>query len=123
MSNQNELQTVHHALKDIERQIGKISGRLGWILILAIASVSGMWAQHPADLLLLVKAVATIEGVGRALDPSFKMIQHAAPFVELLAADPAVSERLPAAELKACFDPAFFLRNVDAVFKRVGLLP
>jgi len=39
MSNQNELQTVHHALKDIERQIGKISGRLGWILILAIASL------------------------------------------------------------------------------------
>ena len=31
----------------------------------------------PADLLLLIKAVATIEGVGRQLDPSFKMVEHA----------------------------------------------
>jgi ubiquinone biosynthesis protein len=38
----------------------------------------------PADLLLLVKAVATIEGVGRQLDPSFKMVEYAAPFAERL---------------------------------------
>jgi ubiquinone biosynthesis protein len=48
----------------------------------------------PADLLLLVKAIATIEGVGRQLDPSFKIVQHAAPFVELLA-----REKLSAAAL------------------------
>ncbi len=39
MSNQNELTVLHHALKDIERQLNKNSGRLGWILILAIASL------------------------------------------------------------------------------------
>ena len=44
-------------------------------------------------------------------------------FLELLAADPAVTDRLSAEELKACFDPAWYLRNVDAVFRRVGLLP
>jgi len=44
------------------------------------------------------------------------------PFLDLLAADPAVTERLPAGELKGCFDPAWYLRNVGAIFKRVGLI-
>jgi adenylosuccinate lyase len=44
------------------------------------------------------------------------------PFLELLAADPEVSDRLGAAELKDCFDPAWFLRHVDTIFKRAGLL-
>jgi adenylosuccinate lyase len=43
------------------------------------------------------------------------------PFFELLAADPKVTDHLSADELKACFDPAFFLKNVDAIFKRLGL--
>jgi adenylosuccinate lyase len=42
-------------------------------------------------------------------------------FLELLTADPAVTDRLSADELKACFDPAWYLRNVDAIFRRVGL--
>ncbi len=43
------------------------------------------------------------------------------PFLELLMADPAVTDRLSADELKSCFDPAPFLRNVDAIFRRAGL--
>jgi adenylosuccinate lyase len=43
-------------------------------------------------------------------------------FLELLTADPAVTDRVTPDELKACFDPAWYLRNVDAVFRRVGLL-
>src|SRR5882724_10146584 len=42
-------------------------------------------------------------------------------FYELLAADPAVTEHLPPADLKACFDPSWYLRNVNAVFRRAGL--
>jgi ubiquinone biosynthesis protein len=53
-----------------------------------LSSVVDVVSRHrlklPADLLLLVKAIATIEGVGRQLDPSFKMVEHAAPFVEQL---------------------------------------
>ncbi len=45
------------------------------------------------------------------------------PFGELLAADPEVTAHLGPDELKGCFDPAFYLRNVDAVFKRLGLIP
>jgi adenylosuccinate lyase len=43
------------------------------------------------------------------------------PFLELLAADAEVTDRLPAEELKTCFDPAFYLRHVDTIFQRVGL--
>src|SRR3989440_5143642 len=43
------------------------------------------------------------------------------PFVELLAADSQVIERVSADELKGCFDPSFYLRSVDAIFKRLGL--
>jgi adenylosuccinate lyase len=41
--------------------------------------------------------------------------------LDLLAADPAVSERLGPAELKACFDPTWYVRNVETIFRRAGL--
>ena len=48
-------------------------------------SVSVM-ARHrlrfPADLMLLAKAFVTITGVGRQLDPSFQIIEHAKPMLE-----------------------------------------
>src|SRR5438046_10003043 len=44
------------------------------------------------------------------------------PFFELLAGDPAVTERIASDELKACFAPAWYLRNVDALFRRGGLM-
>jgi adenylosuccinate lyase len=41
--------------------------------------------------------------------------------LDLLAADPAVTERLGPAELKACFDPTWYVRHVETIFKRAGL--
>jgi len=38
----------------------------------------------PADLLLLIRAFVTLEGLGRSLDPSFNMAAEIAPFVEQL---------------------------------------
>jgi adenylosuccinate lyase len=43
------------------------------------------------------------------------------PFVDLLAGEPAVTDRLSPEALKACFDPQWYVRNVDLVFRRVGL--
>jgi len=43
------------------------------------------------------------------------------PFLELLLGDAAVTDRLTPDEVKGCFDPAPFLRNVDAIFRRAGL--
>jgi adenylosuccinate lyase len=42
-------------------------------------------------------------------------------FAALLAEDPAVTDRLSPEALKACFDPAWYVRNVDAIFRRAGL--
>lgn len=38
----------------------------------------------PANLVLLIKALATIESVGKELEPSFDFVAYAAPFVERL---------------------------------------
>ncbi|MBI4591139.1 MAG: adenylosuccinate lyase [Candidatus Rokubacteria bacterium] len=43
-------------------------------------------------------------------------------FDELLAQDPEVTAHLSMDELKACFDPAWYLRNVDVIYRRLGLL-
>ena len=44
-------------------------------------------------------------------------------FQEILAADPDVAALLTPAALGSCFDAAWYLRNVDAVYKRLGLVP
>src|SRR5690606_11086516 len=36
----------------------------------------------PGDLMLLIRAIITLEGVGRDLDPEFNLASHLAPFVE-----------------------------------------
>jgi len=43
-------------------------------------------------------------------------------FHALLAADPDVTAHLDPADLKACFEPSWYLRNVDAIYRRAGLL-
>jgi len=47
--------------------------------------------------------------------------QERKPFRALLADDPEVTARLTPADLDGCFDPAWYLRHVDAIYKRVGL--
>ncbi len=44
------------------------------------------------------------------------------PFRELVEAEPAIRERLTAAELDDCFDVRFHVRRVDEIFVRLGLL-
>lgn len=49
-------------------------------------SITSAMARHrlrlPADVLLLIKSVSTIESVGRQLDPSFRIVEYATPHVE-----------------------------------------
>lgn len=40
--------------------------------------------KFPTDLMLLAKALVTMEGVGRSLDPDFNMIGHLRPFMKKL---------------------------------------
>jgi adenylosuccinate lyase len=43
-------------------------------------------------------------------------------FKELIEADPEVTARLQPADVAACFDPSWYLRNVDTIYRRAGLL-
>ncbi|MGD8723722.1 MAG: AarF/UbiB family protein [Desulfobacterales bacterium] len=36
----------------------------------------------PPDIFLMIKALSSVEGVGRALDPDFELITHARPFIQ-----------------------------------------
>lgn len=40
MSNQNDLTTLHHTLKDIERQLKKNANLMSWVLILGGSSLA-----------------------------------------------------------------------------------
>jgi ubiquinone biosynthesis protein len=55
-----------------------------------LGSVTAAMARHrlqlAADVVLLIKAVSTIESVGRNLDPAFKIVERATPHVERLIA-------------------------------------
>jgi ubiquinone biosynthesis protein len=53
-----------------------------------LASVTSTMARHrlqlAPDMVLLIKAVSTIESIGRGLDPGFKIVERATPHVERL---------------------------------------
>lgn len=43
--------------------------------------------RYPADLMLLIRAIVTLEGVGRELDPAFNLAEHLAPMMEQMVRD------------------------------------
>jgi ubiquinone biosynthesis protein len=68
----------HLALKDI--RIGQLLGDITAIMRDHAISL-------PADLALLFKALITLEGLGRRLDPEFQLVAHLGPFVQRVLAE------------------------------------
>jgi adenylosuccinate lyase len=74
--------------------------------------------------------VALVEKAGIGRDEAYAIVQRAAlraaderaPLRDLLAIDPVVAQKLPLADLDACFDEATFLRNVHQVIARLDAL-
>ena len=93
-----------------------------------LASIVDVIARHrlklPADLLLLVKAIATVEGVGREIDPSFKMVEHVAPFVERLTFERLRAGTQARRAAHSCHDARTLLRSlprdVATVVRKTG---
>ena len=54
---------------------------IGGLLHDALSVMQRHRLKFPVDLMLLARAFVTTEGVGRQLDPSFQMIEHARPLV------------------------------------------
>lgn len=60
--------------------LGEVS--IGHLMAQAVSALARHRLRFPPDLMLLVKAFVTIEGVGRQLDPGFKLIDTARPIAE-----------------------------------------
>ncbi|MSR59814.1 MAG: AarF/ABC1/UbiB kinase family protein [Planctomycetaceae bacterium] len=60
---------------------------LGNMLSEFVAILVDHGIRYPADLMLLIRAISTLEGVGRELDPEFNLATHLAPLVEQLVRD------------------------------------
>jgi len=56
----------------------------GKLLIDFVELLTRYRIKFPSDLMLLGKALVTMEGIGRQLDPDFNMIEHLKPFMEKL---------------------------------------
>ena len=75
------------------------------------------------------RVLLALAAAGLARQAAYDVVQRAAmrawrerrPFLECLDEEPGVTAHLSPEALKACFDPAWYLRHVDAVFRRVGL--
>jgi len=63
---------LYKPLKDIE---------LGRLLQQMLEVAGDFQLRIPPDLFLMIKALATVEGVGRMLDPDFDMIAQSTPFI------------------------------------------
>lgn len=61
--------------------------RMGKLLGDFVAILSNHAVRYPADLMLLIRAMITLEGVGRDLDPEFNLAEHLAPFVRQVIRD------------------------------------
>jgi ubiquinone biosynthesis protein len=66
-------QHLYQSLKDL--QMEKLLKQL-------MELISRHHLQMPPDLFLMMKALATVEGVGLSLDPDFNMINQATPFIQ-----------------------------------------
>lgn len=75
---------------DIQEIVGRFQNvplerlNLGEVLNLFFDTLRKHHVRCPADLVYLIKALTTIEGVGRQVDPGFDMVSYARPYLEEL---------------------------------------
>ena len=57
---------------------------VGHLLSDFVSILSNHGIRYPADLMMLIRVIVTLEGTGRQLDPVFNVAEHLAPIVEQL---------------------------------------
>ncbi len=86
--------------------------------------------DHSYGLIYSQRVLLALTDAGLARQAAYELVQRAAmqawrerrPFLEIVQEEPGVTARLAPETLKACFDPAWYLRHVDTVFRRIGLV-
>jgi len=61
--------------------------RMGKLLSDFVLILSSHSIRYPADLMLLIRAMVTLDGLGRELDPDFNLALHLAPFIKRVIRD------------------------------------
>jgi len=85
--------------------------------------------ERSFGLLYSQRVLLKLADKGLARQKAYEMVQRNAmtawrertAFRDLLAADPDVMAQLSREELDECFDPAWYLRNISTIYRRVGL--
>ncbi len=85
--------------------------------------------ERSFGLLYSQRVLLKLTDKGLARQKAYEMVQRHAmtawrdrtAFRDLLASDPEVMAQLTRPELDECFDPAWYLRNVAAIYRRIGL--
>ncbi|MHC1600670.1 MAG: ABC1 kinase family protein [Candidatus Methanospirareceae archaeon] len=92
-------------LKELE--IGSLLHRIAKV-------VAGCRLKVPRDFYLLAKALVTIEGVGRELDPDFNTVEHAEPFAKKLITDRMSPRRLIEDFYHSATEASLLMRDLPA---------
>lgn len=96
---------AYRPLKELE--IGNLLHRIARVV-----------AEHqlkvPRDFYLLAKALVTIEGVGRELDPEFNAVEHAEPFAKKLIMDRMSPQRLIKDFYHSATEASLLMRDIPA---------
>ena len=95
-------QHLYRPLKDI--RVGKLLHQL-----LELASRHRL--RIPPDIFLMMKALTTVEGVARMLDPDFEMITKAAPFVKRILMGRFTPQRISGDMYRMALDLMKFLKQ------------
>ncbi len=93
---------LYKSLKDI---------RLGHLIQNLFELVANHRLRIPPDIFLVMKAMATVEGVGLKLDPEFNMIAQSAPFIKKVKLARMYPDRIAADIFKIAEELLFFGRQ------------
>jgi ubiquinone biosynthesis protein len=96
---------AYRTLKELE--IGSLLHRIAKV-------VAECRLKVPRDFYLLAKALVTIEGVGRELDPDFNAVEHAEPFAKKLITDRMSPQRLIEDFYHSATEASLLMRDLPA---------
>ena len=92
---------------------------LGNLLHQLFAVVAKFHLRVPPDLFLTIKALSTVEGIGRKLDPDLDIIAQAKPFMRQVQIDRLNPEKIGVEILSAGSDLAHLLKEIPGEFESI----
>ncbi|NMG83317.1 MAG: hypothetical protein GIS02_03820 [Methanosarcinales archaeon] len=100
-----ELIEIYSACPSKDLEIGTLLQRIGDMVI-------EYHLKLPRDFYLLAKALVTIEGVGRGLDPDFSAVEHATPFAKKLIRERMNPKRLIEDLVNSALEARLLMRDL-----------